>query len=158
MPRSSIGECVPDVTSPPPSIVIPWRGTAFSSMTNETSLRSGPRALSSRRSPAPETSFSTPQHHPTPAETPSVPAPLLVRQVENLGARNPALLQPGGVSLAVGRVPDEQEAETIEPVDDQVVDDSAAVVCQEGVLGLAGADLVEIVREGRLQQRSRARA
>ena len=45
MPRSSIGECVPDVTSPPPSIDMPWRGTAFSSMTNGTSLRAGPSLL-----------------------------------------------------------------------------------------------------------------
>ena len=45
MPLSSIGECVPEVTSPPPSIGMPWRGTAFSSITNATSLRSGPASL-----------------------------------------------------------------------------------------------------------------
>ena len=45
IPTSSIGECVPEVTSPPPSIGIPWRGIAFSSITNATSLRSGPSSL-----------------------------------------------------------------------------------------------------------------
>ena len=29
MPRSSIGECVPEVTSPPSAIAIPWRGIAL---------------------------------------------------------------------------------------------------------------------------------
>ena len=45
MPTSSIGECVPEVTSPPPSIGMPCRGIAFSSITNATSLRSGPSSL-----------------------------------------------------------------------------------------------------------------
>ena len=38
-------------------------------------------------------------------------------------------------------------------VDDQVVDDPAPLVRQEGVLGLAVADPVEIVGEHRLQER-----
>ena len=45
MPTSSIGECVPEVTTPPPSIAIPCRGIAFSVITNATSFCSGPSAL-----------------------------------------------------------------------------------------------------------------
>ena len=37
MPTSSIGECVPEVTTPPLTIGIPWRGTAFSSLTKDAS-------------------------------------------------------------------------------------------------------------------------
>ena len=53
MPTSSIGECEPDVTSPPPSIGMPCRGIAFSSITKATSLRSGPSALMRRRTSTP---------------------------------------------------------------------------------------------------------
>jgi hypothetical protein len=38
------------------------------------------------------------------------------------------------------------------PVDDQVVDDATLLVRQEGVLRLAVADAVEVVREHRLQE------
>ena len=44
IPRSSIGECEPEVTSPPSAIAIPWRGIACSVIRNATSFRSGPRS------------------------------------------------------------------------------------------------------------------
>ena len=72
MPRSSIGECVPDVTSPPPSIGIPCRGTAFSSMTNGTSLRAGPSSLIRRSAWTPVKSVSSAHAQPSPAEIASV--------------------------------------------------------------------------------------
>ena len=53
MPTSSIGEWLPDVTMPPPSIVIPCRGIAFSVITNATSFCSGPSALIRRSSSTP---------------------------------------------------------------------------------------------------------
>ena len=40
-----MGECDPDVTSPPSPIAMPCLGTAFSSITNAASRRSGPRSL-----------------------------------------------------------------------------------------------------------------
>jgi hypothetical protein len=44
-----------------------------------------------------------------------------------------------------------------ELVDDQVVDDSPALVGQQRVLGLAGREAVDIVRERALEQIARAR-
>ncbi len=72
MPTSSIGECVPEVTSPPPSIGIPWRGIAFSSITNATSRRAGPSSLMRRSSSAPVKSLSSAHTQPSPAEIASV--------------------------------------------------------------------------------------
>ncbi len=72
MPTSSIGECVPDVTSPPPSIGMPWRGIAFSSITNATRRRSGPASLIARRRSAPVKSLSSAHTQPSPAERASV--------------------------------------------------------------------------------------
>ena len=72
MPLSSIGECVPDVTSPPPAIGIPWRGIAFSSITKATSLRSGPASLIRRSSSTPVNSFASAHVQPRPAEIASV--------------------------------------------------------------------------------------
>ena len=63
------------------------------------------------------------------------------------------ILQPAEVGLAVRGVDDQQIAEVVEPVDDQVVDDPALLVRQERVLRLTRADLVEVVRECRLQER-----
>ena len=50
--RASASAC-PEVTSPPPSIGMPCRGTAFSSITNATSRRAGPSALTRRSSSTP---------------------------------------------------------------------------------------------------------
>ena len=73
MPWSSIGECVPDVTSPPPSIGIPCRGTARSSMTNGTSLRVGPLLLDPPECvSAPVKPVSSAHAQPSPAEIASV--------------------------------------------------------------------------------------
>ena len=82
---------------------------------------------------------------------------VLVGDVADVGARNLAFPQPGEVCLAVGRVDDEEIAEVVEPIDDQVIDDPAAVVRQERVLRLPGLQLVEVVRERRLKQLGRAR-
>ena len=45
IPRSSIGECEPDVTSPPSSMAMPCRGIPGSCMTKATSFRAGPSLL-----------------------------------------------------------------------------------------------------------------
>src|SRR5581483_11952196 len=63
-----------------------------------------------------------------------------------------ALLQPGEVALAVRRVHDEQVAKLAEPVDDQVVDDPAALVREQGELRIARPEAVEVVREPSLQE------
>ena len=76
IPTSSIGECVPDVTSPPPSIGMPWRGIAFSSMTKATSRRSGPSSLTRRRTSTPSNSLSSAHAQPRPAEIASVSGPM----------------------------------------------------------------------------------
>jgi hypothetical protein len=77
---------------------------------------------------------------------------VLVRDVADVGAAHLALLQPGEVDLAIRRVDDEQVAVGAEPVGDQVVDDAAALVREERVLGAAGLDPVEVVREQALEQ------
>ena len=56
------------------------------------------------------------------------------------------------VDITVAGVDDEQVA-VLAPVRDEVVDDAAAVVGQQRVLGLAGCHPVEIVREHALQER-----
>ena len=68
IPISSIGERVPDVTSPPSTIGMPCRGIAFSSITNETSLREGPSSLIRRSSSTPVNSLSSAVAQPKPAE------------------------------------------------------------------------------------------
>ena len=67
------------------------------------------------------------------------------------------LPEPAEVGLAVGGIDDQQIPELFESVDDQVVDDPAVLVRQERVLRLARTDLVEVVRECRLQERRGAR-
>ena len=76
IPMSSIGEWEPDVTSPPPSIGMPWRGIAVSSITNATSLRSGPSAFTRRSVSTPVNSLSSAQTQPSPAEIASVSGPM----------------------------------------------------------------------------------
>ena len=72
MPTSSIGECVPEVTSPPPAIGMPWRGTAFSSITKAASFWAGPSSLIRRSSATPLNSLSSAHVQPRPAEIASV--------------------------------------------------------------------------------------
>ena len=72
MPTSSIGDSEPEVTSPPPSIGMPWRGIACSVIRNATSFRSGPRALTSRSRSAPVNSVSS-AHDPAEAARDRVP-------------------------------------------------------------------------------------
>ena len=76
IPMSSIGECEPDVTSPPPSIAMCWRGIAFSVITNGTSFCSGPCYLISRRRAAPVNSVSSAQAQPSPDEIASRRGPM----------------------------------------------------------------------------------
>ena len=78
--------------------------------------------------------------------------PVLVGGVAHLAASRLALLQPLVVGLAVGRVDHEQELTVREAVDDEVVDDPAALVRQERVLRLPVADAVDVVREHLLQE------
>ncbi len=66
IPRSSIGECDPEVTSPPSAIAIPWRGMPASCITKATSFRSGPSALIRRSSSAPMKSVSSAHTQPRP--------------------------------------------------------------------------------------------
>ena len=82
---------------------------------------------------------------------------ILVGDVADVGAWNLAFPQPSKICLAIGRIDDEEIAEVVEPIDDQVVDDPAAVVRQERVLRLPGLQLDEVVRQRRLQQLGRAR-
>ena len=70
---------------------------------------------------------------------------VLVGGVAHIGAADLSFLEPAEVHLPVGGVHDQQIPERLEPVDDQIVDDPAAVVRQERVLRLARADLFEIV-------------
>ncbi len=76
----------------------------------------------------------------------------VVRDVAHVGAAQLVLLQPLVRRFPVRRVHDEQVAVVVEPVDDQVVDDPARVGRQQRVLRVAGRELVDVVRERRLQQ------
>ena len=76
MPRSSIGEWEPDVTSPPSAIVMPCRGIPASSITKAASRRSGPASLIRRSSSTPVKSLSSAQTQPRPAEIASVSGPM----------------------------------------------------------------------------------
>ncbi len=63
-----------------------------------------------------------------------------------------AILDPLEVAFPVRRVDDEQIAAALDAVDDQVVDDPALLVGQERVLRPADVDLVDVVREQRLEE------
>ena len=77
---------------------------------------------------------------------------VLVRGVSHLGAACLPVLQPRVRGVAVAGVDDEQVVAVTHPVDDEVVDDPAALVREQRVLGLAVADPVEVVREERLEE------
>ena len=59
MPRSSIGECVPDVTRPPSAMAMPALGIAGSSMTNAARRSDGPSSFTRRSVSTPLNSFSS---------------------------------------------------------------------------------------------------
>ena len=80
-----------------------------------------------------------------------------IRHVAHVRAGHLPLLQPAEIGGAVRGVDDQQEPEFVELVDDEVVDDPAGIVRQQGVLRLADADLAEVVGERRLQQLGGAR-
>ena len=64
---------------------------------------------------------------------------VLVGGIAHLGAADLALLQPAVRGLPVACVDDEQRVERADAVGDQVVDDAAALVREQRVLGLAVA-------------------
>ena len=82
---------------------------------------------------------------------------VLVRGVAHLAATRLALLQPVVDRGAIRRVDDEIELAVREAVGDEVVDDATDLVRQQGVLRLSVAELVDVVREHRLQERLRRR-
>jgi hypothetical protein len=82
---------------------------------------------------------------------------VLVGRVAHLGAAWLTRLQPLEDGRAIRRVHDEVVLPVREPVDDEIVDDPAALVRQERVLRLAVPDAIEVVREHSLEERVRAR-
>ena len=82
---------------------------------------------------------------------------VVVRDVAHVGAAQLALLQPVEDGLAFDAFATIEVAVLVEPVDDQVVDDPAVLVREQRVLRVAGLELVDVVRERRLQQVARRR-
>ena len=83
---------------------------------------------------------------------------VLVGRVAHLAPARLALLQPGVDGGAIRRVDHEIELPVGEAVRDEVVDDPARLVREERVLRLAVGQLVDVVREDRLQERLPGRA
>ena len=81
---------------------------------------------------------------------------VLVRHVADVRSRQLTPLQPAEIGIAVRRVHDQQVAELLEAVGDQVVDDPALLVREQRVLRLAGAEPVQVVRKRCLKQIGRA--
>ena len=77
---------------------------------------------------------------------------VLVGDVTDVGAAMLAVLDPLEVGLPVRRIHHEEIAAALDPVDDQVVDDPAPLVRQQRVLRTTDLDLVDVVREERLEQ------
>ena len=72
MPTSSIGECEPEVTSPPPSIDMPCRGIALSVHDEGDEPPFGPLLLDRAQLSTPVKSVSSAHTQPSPAEIASV--------------------------------------------------------------------------------------
>ncbi len=83
---------------------------------------------------------------------------VLVGRVAHLAPARLALLQPGVDGSAIRRVDDEIELPVGEAIGDEVVDDPARLVRDERVLRVAVGQLVDVVRENRLQERLPGRA
>src|SRR5918911_1103500 len=159
IPTSSIGESEPEVTSPPSAMAMPTRGIALSTMTNAVSRRRGPSSLTRRSSSTPVNSLSSAETQPLDRPRPlNGEQRVLVGDVADVRPAELPLLQPLVVGPPVRRVHDQQEAIRLELVDDQVVDDPAALVREERVLRLADADPVEVVGEEALEELPGARA
>ena len=77
---------------------------------------------------------------------------VLIGDVAHIRAAQLALHEPGEVRFAVRRVDDDQVAMVVEAIDDHVVDDPARIVRDQRVLRPARLQLVDVVRERRLQQ------
>ena len=82
---------------------------------------------------------------------------VLVRGVAHLAAARLALLQPVVHRGAIRRVDDEIELPVREPVRDEVVDDPADLVREQGVLRLAVVEPVDVVRQHALEEGLRRR-
>jgi hypothetical protein len=82
---------------------------------------------------------------------------VIVGDIAHVGSRHLPFLQPAEISVTIGRVDDQQVAELIQPVGDQVVDDPAPLVGQQRVLSLPRLDPIDVIRERRLQQLGGAR-
>ena len=80
-----------------------------------------------------------------------------VGDVARVRAADLAVPDPLEVGLPVRGVDDEQVAAFLEAVHDQVVDDAAGLVREQRVLSAADVDLVEVVREERLEELARLR-
>ena len=76
----------------------------------------------------------------------------VVGDVADVRAGKLALLQPRVGRRAVRGVHDEEVGAVADPVDDQVVDDPAALVREQRVLRLTGLELVDVVGERALQE------
>ena len=81
----------------------------------------------------------------------------VVGDVTNVRAGNLALLQPGVVDRAIRGVDHEEIQALAEPVDNEVVDDSAVLVRQQRVLRFTLVEPVEVVRQRSLQELAGAR-
>ncbi len=76
-------------------------------------------------------------------------------QIVELDAVRQVADEPLAVGVDARGVDDQQHVVVGEPVGDQVVDRAAALVQEQRVLGMAGADAVEVVREHPLDERDR---
>ena len=65
-------------------------------------------------------------------------------------------LQPGEIFIGAGCVNDEQKFLLVDPVSDQIINDSAALVEEKSILAYADFELVNIVCENRIEPCARA--
>ncbi len=82
---------------------------------------------------------------------------VVVRDVAHIGSAQLVLLEPLEHGGCVRRVRNDEVPVRVEPIEDDVVDDPAVLVRDERVLRVAGLELVDVVRERRLQQVARRR-
>ncbi len=67
MPSSSMGDSVPEVTTPPSATGMPARGMPLSTIVNATSFSAGPSSFSRRSTSTPVNSLSSEHAQPSPA-------------------------------------------------------------------------------------------
>ena len=66
-------------------------------------------------------------------------------------------LQPGEIFISAGCVHDEQKFLLVDPINDQIIDDSAVFVEEKSVLPLANFQLIDVVSQHRIQPFGRRR-